>query len=178
MTVVKIKITGRLLPESRTRLYANLRKISENCQTAPARIGKEGLKRAVEMVANTFKGEGSNPAIGSEHWAELAPRTLRERVSEGYGVGPILVRSGRLRDSLTVRVSPYSVRDEISSPSGWYTGYLGTNDPHFERLQTGSSADNLPARPMWPIGASEKKFVDDLTTRLLKKLNESRMKLA
>lgn len=52
-----------------------------------------------------FKSEGN---YGSAGWAPLAPRTVRERQRLGYGgEHPILVRTGDLRDSLTVR--PFGV---------------------------------------------------------------------
>lgn len=50
-----------------------------------------------EAIADNFAGEWD----GEEHWKQLAPRTVQDRIAKGYpGSHPILERSGDLKNSM------------------------------------------------------------------------------
>ncbi len=87
-------------------------------------------------VARNFAAEGR-----PKSWAALAPITIADRQRKGYPAGPILVRSGRLKDSLTkpgapgqvLRIGPRSIR-------------YGSSVKYYRYHQYGTR--NMPARKM------------------------------
>jgi phage gpG-like protein len=58
-----------------------------------ARIVQDDAQRAFDTEGR-FYGKG---------WKALKPSTVRERIRKGYGAGPILNRTGRLRGNALVR---------------------------------------------------------------------------
>jgi phage gpG-like protein len=61
-------------------------------------IFKRVSEKFRQEIGFQFTSEGSH---GGHAWAPLKPATVRDRINKGYGgEHPILVRTGRLRDSL------------------------------------------------------------------------------
>lgn len=117
-----------------------------------------------QLHEQVFATEG---AAGRGAWAGLAARTIRERVRKGYGTGPILERTGALKqhvlktpavisrtgDGYELRIEPTKEVDGV---------------PKYHALAMGYAENNLPGRPMVAIGsAGATKFASQLQ-RLLR----------
>lgn len=96
----------------------------------------------VEMIPRVFKQEGPG-------WRRLAPRTVMERISQGYGgAHPILVRKGDLYAELTRKSHPNHI--EIIKTGKNARIEIGGSSAKFIENQMGKQAQRLPARPMIP----------------------------
>jgi hypothetical protein len=97
----------------------------------------------LQSFGANFVSEGGEFAHG---WAPLAPETALEKARLGYGAG-ILVRTGELMDSATVRGAPGNVF-EVTPTSLT----VGTRDWKAGFHQHGTS--KMPARPIvgWSWG--------------------------
>ena len=83
----------------------------------------------------------------AQDWAPLAPRTVRERIAQGYpGSEPVLVRSGELMRAMTVGLHV----DESTTGVKVFSSH-----ENWIELQLGRS--NMPARPMVPSSDTEKR---------------------
>jgi hypothetical protein len=123
------------------------------------------LRAAVPTIREahraTFRSEG---AAGRGKWRPLAPSTLRDRQRLGYGPGPILVRSGQLRDH--VLSAPAVVRrrgNEVElriRPADSVGGV-----PKYVANAKGTS--RIPGRPMVAVGpASAAKITSQISRDL------------
>jgi hypothetical protein len=85
---------------------------------------------AAKGIDNSFKRQGPG-------WAPLRDKTIRSRIAEGYPPGPILTRSRKLRDSLTIHPS--------------FTGTVSTleilTDVEYGRYHM-QGTSTMPARPI------------------------------
>lgn len=96
----------------------------------------------VEMIPRVFKQEGPG-------WRRLAPRTVMERISQGYsGAHPILVRKGDLFAELTKKSHPRHI--EIIKTGKNARIEIGGSSAKFIENQMGVQQQRLPARPMIP----------------------------
>lgn len=94
------------------------------------------------MITRTFDQEGPG-------WKPLRPRTIMERLSQGYpGAHPILKRSGDLYKELTRKSHPQHV--EIIKTGKHARIEIGGSSKKFLENQMGVRAQRLPARPMVP----------------------------
>jgi phage gpG-like protein len=127
---------------------------------------KEPLTKAIKeivipSIAKNFEEEGR-----PEHWAELADFTLTRREEEGYGSGPILERSGKLKRAAQAFARWKITMTEASfasfAPSQWY-GYL---------MQEGSDAvgSNVPARPFMLMQEEDVDEIEKLFGDWMKKI--------
>lgn len=100
-------------------------------------------------IENRFSSEG-DAKTGA--WAPLKPATITIRASEGYGPGPINVRSGELKSFMS---GPYPVF--VDSPGSVIIDVPGDAPPgveaKFKTAQGGSTNNplgygNTPARPV------------------------------
>ena len=150
-------------------LFDRLEKLSD--RLGPMLVNA-ALDFAHDVIADIFRGEGMSGIIGGQAWAPLAERTRRERAQLGFpSEHPILYRTGSLLDALVDEGSPGHVVERGRVGPGHYTGKLGTTDPRFEELQTGR--DDMPARPMWPVGDAEMRFAAELGERLRRVVEEN-----
>lgn len=67
---------------------------------------------------------------GPSFWPDLAPSTKKSKARAGYSVYPILVRTGRLRDSLIIGGHP----EGITRYEGATTVIIGTAVPYAKYL--------------------------------------------
>jgi len=111
-----------------------------------------------------FTSEG---AAGRGAWPALAPRTLRDRARLGFAPGPILVRTGQLRDhvlsapaKITRRGSSVELRIE---PAGSVGGV-----PKYVANALGTST--IPGRPMVAIGPAAAVKVTSTVQRALREV--------
>lgn len=112
-----------------------------------------------------FRTEG---AAGRGRWAPLKPRTLADRRRRGYPPGPILTRSGALREhvlgtpakitragtAVELRIAPGRVVDGV---------------PKYRALARGYGPGNLPARPMVAVGPAEAVKITSAISRELRR---------
>lgn len=84
----------------------------------------------VDEYTDNFPAEGARL---DKRWAELAESTKRQRVRLGYGIGPILQRTGTLMNGFQKELSKFAVR--VHNPV-----------KYFQYHQLGGS--NLPQRKM------------------------------
>lgn len=104
-----------------------------------------------------FQAEGAHL---TKKWKALSPITIRERLTQGYGAGPILQRTGKLKKSFKVKKL---TKDEMHYGS---QGVL-----YFPYHQKGvNRVPRLPARPMLavnnklikPLMAIYQKYINNL----------------
>lgn len=84
----------------------------------------------LRSISRNFEAEG-RPG----RWAPLRPATIRERIREGYGAGPILVRTGRLKRGFRFEARPRTFR-------------LFNRVPYYPHHQYGAPRANIPRRQM------------------------------
>jgi len=168
-------ITITMTPESRAAVNAML----DRLETIGDRLGPPMIDAAIDLahgvVLSIFQGEGVG-IVGGQRWQSLAERTQREREWLNLpGIGPehpILFRTGALMESLVDESSPGHIMEKMQVGQGNWRGRLGTTDPRFEELQMGNRSRNLPARPMWPVGDAEVRFVGLLNEHVMKVVRE------
>lgn len=131
----------------------------------PAILGDPRLIEVIRAAhARNFDTEG---ASGRGRWAALSPRTLAERSRLGFGPGPILTRTGALREHVlstpaVIRRGPGVVQLEIR-PANSVGGV-----PKYGPLALGSSTNNLPGRPMVTIGPASAARITSSLQRALR----------
>lgn len=92
---------------------------------------KETSEYQRDQINKNFTSEGAN--LG-ERWTPLQTSTILQRIALGFGSGPILQRTGSLKNSFYE-----SVIDNKSLE-------IASSNPHFAAHQSGKG--KLPARPM------------------------------
>lgn len=101
-------------------------------------------------VEKQFDTEGMH---GGHKWVGLSRLTIKDRKRKGYPPGPILVRSGYLRDSLLGRTSE-SIN--VVTPREWI---YGTNVPYAIYHQSDKPRTVLPRRAFLVITRMFRLFV-------------------
>lgn len=96
----------------------------------PKKLLKQSGDLVLESVNRTFTSEGRE--LG-QAWKRLSPNTIRARVRAGYGAGPILQRTGRLKNSFVQFVTNSYTR-------------ITSNNPYYKYHQKGGSI--IPQRKM------------------------------
>jgi len=86
-------------------------------------------------IERNFDAEGR-----PQRWARLTEGTIRDRIRQGYGRGPILQRSGRLMRGFRFDWGPRSYRVTNVAQSHGYR--------YFQAHQYGYPPNNLPRRAM------------------------------
>ena len=114
--------------EQVSRNLLRMGELAENMDTPLREVADVVRER---IVAN-FDAQGPG-------WAPLDEDTILTRAALGYGPGPILVRSGRMRASLTGESNEAITEIDGSSLA------IGSSVPYAEFHQTGTA--NMPARP-------------------------------
>ena len=87
-----------------------------------------------------------------KRWKPLAPITIAERLALGFGPGPILVRTGRMKRGFRARIGPRSYR-------------VFNRAPYFSYHQLGT--DRIPARPMLVLLPQDKAQFTKLARRYM-----------
>lgn len=124
--------------------------------------------RFLEVIRNAhernFDTEGST---GRGAWAALSPRTLAERSRLGFGPGPILTRTGALREH--VLSTPAVIRRggntvELRIQPDPNVGGV----PKYRALALGYRPNNLPGRPMVAVGPASAARISSSLQRALR----------
>jgi len=92
----------------------------------------------LKSIDKNFQAQGR-----PRRWARLKPNTIRERIRLGFGRGPILQRTRRLRKGFRYK-------------SGARTFRVTNTQKYFPYHQYGSPKTNLPARKMIVLHATDK----------------------
>jgi phage gpG-like protein len=98
-----------------------------------------------------FASQGSR---GGFPWRPLKPSTIEGRVRAGFAPGPILQRTGTLRDSLVN--SNHRLGCKGNTPLGWF---LGTQVKYAVYHQSRAPRKKLPRRAFLTITRSFRLFV-------------------
>ncbi len=100
-----------------------------------------------EVIRRGFAENFANESAGDiAPWQQLSPRTIIERINQGYpGDHPILVRSGAYRASFVEANAPGHVEDVSITASG-FTLEVGSSDDRADILEYGLG--NIPERPV------------------------------
>lgn len=106
----------------------------------------------LKKISEQFSSQGS--AITSA-WKPLKPRTIAQRIRAGFGAGPILQRSGKLKSSFR---ATKQTKNELN---------VGSNSKYFQFHQVGGS--KVPQRQI--LGHS-KSMVDTVVTIFSKYIND------
>jgi len=119
-----------------------------------------------EQFDDNFRLEGR----GNRRWAALRPRTVRERVRQGYGGShPILQRTGKYRRSFTQRSAAYE--RVFSSANGWGME-MGSNDSRVDELEGGRppGSPDMAARPVTNLTRPQETRVGQAIDRVLEQM--------
>jgi hypothetical protein len=166
-------ITVTVTLANRSEVEAMLDRVADIGERLGPLILDEGMNFAHEVVLDIFRGEGTSGIVGGAAWASLKKYTQLERTRLGFPPEhPILFRTGSLLDALVDEGSPDNVFEITHVGPGHWRAMLGTTDTRFEELQVGDASRNLPARPMWPVGDAETRFVGALNERVMKLVEE------
>lgn len=92
----------------------------------------------LRSIDRNFQGQGR-----PKRWARLAPSTIAERIRLGYGRGPILQRTKRLRRGFRAEYGKTVLR-------------IINRTPYFGYHQYGAPRANIPARQMIVLLAQDK----------------------
>lgn len=100
------------------------------------------LQRA---AAERFDMEGDE---ASGKWVPLKQSTIRIRAEQGFGAGPINVRTGELREFVTNNQG--SIGIDVGATLEWPTGLPEGADLMYKYrvAQTGTMSGRVPARPV------------------------------
>lgn len=154
---------------NRAEVEAMLDRIASVGERLGPLIVDAGIAFAHEVVLDIFKGEGQSGIIGGRAWAPLKWATQQERIRLGFDPHhPILYRYGTLLDALVNESYSEHVVERTHVGPGHWRGVVGTTDWRFEELQEGVESRNLRARPMWPVGDAETRFVGELGERVMR----------
>lgn len=111
-----------------------------------------------------FRSEG---AAGRGAWPALAPSTIAQRRRLGYGPGPILLRTGALREHVLgtpAKISRVAGGVELRiAPTPVVAGR-----PKYRALARGNPASNLPGRPMVAVGPAAAASITSALSRSLR----------
>lgn len=123
---------------------------------------REAIPTVREAHRANFTTEG---AAGRGRWAALAPSTLRERARLGFGPGPILVRTGELRDhvlSAPAKITRRGRTVELRIQPGPVVGGV----PKYVANALGTS--RIPPRPMVTVGPAGATRITSTISRSLR----------
>lgn len=97
-----------------------------------------------EIMQKSFE---KNFSQGGSNWKPLSPSTISDRLRKGYNSGPILVRTGNLKDEVTsLRGKVTTASKEVRMEWGIDQIRAGKEKAKFFTHQKGRG--NIPARPM------------------------------
>lgn len=134
---------------------------------------RETVPTIREAHRATFTSEG---ARGRGRWQPLTASTLADRRRKGYPPGPILVRSGKLRDH--VLNTPAVIRRtgrEVSLTIKPTPTVAGTGRPYYRVQALGGGRSSIPSRPMVAIGSSSATKVSAAVSRNLQRRYQARL---
>lgn len=70
-----------------------------------------------DVITNAISENFASESAGSEPWASLADSTLADRKRKGFAPGPILQRTGDLRDAATSERNIDATSAEVGFPN-------------------------------------------------------------
>jgi len=80
-----------------------------------------------EMMGNVNNNFGTEGAFLEKKWANLKPSTIAQRLRSGFSAGPILQRTGKLKNS-TYRKEKTNTRVVVGNRASYYPYHqLGTS---------------------------------------------------
>ncbi len=124
-------------------LQANKNKIDYTNDLNDVMARSTNMTSAMERVGNYLLGVNLRnfQAEGRPAWVPLKPATIKDRLRQGFGAGPILQRTKLLLTSLTKKGAPYQVFR--ARPRSLV---LSSTLPYFEIHQKGGPV--IPKREM------------------------------
>ncbi len=147
-------------------MSVNLKKSDQTSQFSPIIDRMRQLQRfqfeprtveKIELIINSatraqFESQGRR---GGTPWRPLAGSTVRQRIRQGFGAGPILLRTGRLAAAL-------SSGQAILSPSG------SQIEMRYDQIQAEIGARHqrgtkrMPSRPVNVLTPSDQRAISDV----------------
>jgi phage virion morphogenesis protein len=119
-----------------------------------------------ELEASTQRRFETHLDPGGEPWAELAARTIKQRVKQGYGAVNILRRTGALANSLHYQAESDRVTISLGG-TGNSMAYAAIHQ--FGGLAGRGRKTKIPARPILGVSAEDEaaiaKIVDNYFQR-------------
>ena len=119
---------------------------------------RQSVKAIADIVRWSFAENFADERAGDEgDWEPLAPRTVAERINQGYsGEHPILKRSGDYKDSFTNPTDAEHVEILEYTSSGWDL-FVGSQDDRINLLEVGGwhNGSYVPARPVLYLGSEQ-----------------------
>jgi hypothetical protein len=131
----------------------------------PAEELKAAMEETLKVVEEEIK---ANFDSRQASWRPLAIGTIQQRLRQGYGPGPILIRSGTLRDNV-------ASGHEVSVDSTEISGGTYPNDDAeapYSRVSIGEYLEQLEAeRPFYDLSDEQQerifnRFVEIISDRL------------
>lgn len=112
---------------------------------------KPAMEDAKDLLVEQINGNFDRESAGERRWRPLAPATLRDRKQKGFPPGPILHRTGNLRNAAT------EVQEVTSTSAA-----VGAPDDHpYAKFHAGSGPrSTIPLRDFLAVRAPTIQQID------------------
>lgn len=108
------------------------------------------MAQAAEIVSKAIDNNFATESAAGDAWPPLAPKTIEQRLKQGYGAGPILQRSHDLRGSMKAG------SDNESAEVG-----PSEDIPYAWTHEAGDPSRNIPARPFLRITVADEQEIEN-----------------
>lgn len=142
---IRIRIIGETPEEQYRRDLNGLVERSKNMKPVMERFGEYMLG----SIDRNFKSEGR-----PRKWAKLKDTTIADRKRNGFGAGPILERTGKLRGSFAYKATNRTMK-------------IRTSSDYFEVHQRGSKKRNISQRKIVTVTPRDKAELTRLTNKYI-----------
>jgi phage gpG-like protein len=132
-------MTLRPSPQSQQHFNQTIEHI-QDLTTAPAPL----VTAIQQAICEEFERNFASESDAGLSWPRLSEVTIRIRLAEGFGAGPILVRTGDYKRSWVEPTHPQHIHELRQSTSHWSVEE-GTQHPYAVKHELGT--DRIPARP-------------------------------
>ncbi len=114
-------------------------------------INERIMRQYRSEIDQQFRSQGSRAGFP---WKPLAPATIEDRIRKGFPPGPILQRTGTLRDSLVESNNRFGCKGNTAQ--GWF---IGTQVEYAKYHQSRAPRKQLPRRAFLVISRPFRLFV-------------------
>lgn len=125
-----------------------------------ARPGNAERRKVSDAIRQAYQANFSAEGSAAGPWRPLRPFTIAERRRKGFpGAHPILVQTGRMRDSFVRAGAPNHVDRFTAAADGWALE-VGSASELARKHEFGE--ENVPARPITPLTEQALKRISDV----------------
>lgn len=125
-----------------------------------ARPGNAERRKVADAIRQAYQANFSAEGSAAGPWRPLRPFTIAERRRKGFpGAHPILVQTGRMRDSFVRAGAPNHVDRFTAGLEGWSLE-VGSASELARKHEFGE--EKVPARPITPLTDQAQRRISDV----------------